>query len=153
MEQTMIAPASERVRHNTASDVNEAIDERTRRDVAYFRAHPAEVPHRLGELEREWDVERALATASSCLSLLGLALGGIRRRRWLLLPLVVQSFYLQHTLQGWCPPLPALRRLGFRTPREIDDERCELEAIARERDAYGDEPASSHGGERPPVLP
>jgi hypothetical protein len=41
----------------------------------------------------------------------------------------VQTFYLQHTLQGWCPPLPLLRRLGFRTPGEIEEERAELEAL------------------------
>jgi hypothetical protein len=45
-------------------------------------------------------------------------------------PLAVQAFYLQHTLQGWCPPLPLLRRLGFRTPREIGDERSALRAVS-----------------------
>ncbi|WP_407921819.1 hypothetical protein, partial [Corallococcus sp. AB049A] len=28
------------------------------------------------------------------------------------------SFLLQHGLQGWCPPLPLLRRLGLRTRGE-----------------------------------
>jgi len=52
-----------------------------------------------------------------------------RARRWLFLPALVQSFFLQHALQGWCPPLIVLRRLGFRTMREIDDERMALKAL------------------------
>ena len=48
------------------------------------------------------------------------------------LPAVVQTFYLQHTLQGWCPPLPVLRRLGFRAPAEIELERNALKALLRE---------------------
>ena len=124
----MIAASERRVQENTAPRINAEIAERTRRSVAYFSEHREEIPDRLAELEREWDVERALATGSACLSLLGLALGS-RNRRWLALPFAVQSFYLQHTLQGWCPPLPLLRRLGFRTPTEIQDERAELEAM------------------------
>lgn len=33
---------------------------------------------------------------------------------------------LQHGLQGWCPPLPVLRRLGVRTRGEIDREKYAL---------------------------
>ncbi len=36
--------------------------------------------------------------------------------------MVVAAFLLQHALQGWCPPLPLLRRLGIRTAAEIHDE-------------------------------
>ena len=38
-------------------------------------------------------------------------------------------FLLQHALQGWCPPLPLLRRLGVRTQAEIERERYALKAI------------------------
>jgi hypothetical protein len=122
----VLSASRERVPEHTAADVNRAIAEDTARSVEYFRSHRAEIERRLDELDREWDVERALATGSSCLSLVGLALGFSGRRRWFVLPLVVQSFYLQHTLQGWCPPLPVFRRLGFRTPAEIEQERCAL---------------------------
>jgi hypothetical protein len=33
------------------------------------------------------------------------------------------GFLLQHALQGWCPPVPLLRQLGFRTSYEIEEER------------------------------
>jgi hypothetical protein len=125
----MLAASTELVPAHTAEHVNRAIREETERSVAYFRGHPEEIPHRLEQLDREWDVERALATGSSCLSLLGLALGLSGRPRWFYLPLGVQAFYLQHALQGWCPPLPVFRRLGFRTPSEIESERCALKEL------------------------
>ena len=126
----MIEATRKRVPRHTAERVNEAIRRKTEERLSYFRSHPHEIPRRLAQLDREWDVERALATGSSCLSLLGLA-GGLSsgRRRWFALPVAVQGFYLQHTLQGWCPPLPIFRRLGFRTPAEIDEERCALERM------------------------
>jgi hypothetical protein len=125
----MLAASRVRVAAHTADRVNRAIQEEIDRSITYFRDHPEQIPHRLVQLDREWDVERALATGSSCLSLLGLALGFSGRPRWLYLPLGVQGFYLQHTLQGWCPPLPVFRRLGFRTPAEIERERCALKGM------------------------
>jgi len=47
-----------------------------------------------------------------------------------LLPTVVLSFLLLHAIQGWCPPVPVLRRLGIRTREEIDRERYALKALA-----------------------
>jgi hypothetical protein len=58
--------------------------------------------------------------------LTGLVLGLTGNRKWLLVPGIVLPFLLQHGLQGWCPPLPLLRRLGFRTRGEIDREKYEL---------------------------
>jgi hypothetical protein len=124
------AISATRVPGHTDRAVNERIRRRTEADVAYFAARPDQIGRRLGELDREWDVERMLETGSSVLTLSGLVFGGIgRRRRWLLLSLAVQGFFLQHALQGWCPPLPVLRRMGFRTRREIDQERYALKAL------------------------
>ncbi len=128
----MPGPA-DRVPHNTAPEVNRAIRHEIAKDILHLREHPNEIPPRLRELDREWDIERALATMSSTLSLLGLALGFSGRRRWFGLPVLIQGFYLQHAVQGWCPPLPLLRRLGFRTPTEIERERCALKALVSDR--------------------
>jgi len=38
----------------------------------------------------------------------------------------VTAFLLQHAIQGWCPPIPILRRFGFRTADEINRERYAL---------------------------
>lgn len=78
----------------------------------------------MDELRKEWDVERALEVNASSLILMSSIAAGVRTRSWgFAPPAVVAGFLLQHGLQGWCPPLPVLRRLGFRTQREIDAER------------------------------
>jgi hypothetical protein len=128
----MLSPSVHRVQQHTSVAANRAIHETTQQSIAYFKQHPREIRRRLSELDREWDVERALATGSSCLTLLGLALGRPGRRAWLGLSIAVQGFYLQHTFQGWCPPLPVFRQLGFRTPAEIDRERYALKDILRD---------------------
>lgn len=131
----MIGTSAGRVPSNTSFDVNQRINDAFHGSMAYYAGHPTEIPARLAELDREWDVERALATASACFSLAGLALGFSGRRRAFVLPAVVQTFYLQHAIQGWCPPLPVLRHLGFRTSSEIDREKCALKDLLREDNA------------------
>ena len=54
--------------------------------------------------------------------LVGLGLGAFVDRRWLLLPAAVAAILLQHAVQGWCPPVPVMRRLGIRTQAEIQEE-------------------------------
>ena len=61
--------------------------------------------------------------------LAGLVLGVTVSRKWLLLPVAVGGFLLQHALQGWCPPLIWFRRLGVRTASEIDLERFSLKVL------------------------
>jgi hypothetical protein len=70
-----------------------------------------------------------LETNASTLILSGLLLGATVSRKWFVLPLVVSGFLFQHALQGWCPPLPLLRRRGFRTQTEIDRERYALKVL------------------------
>jgi hypothetical protein len=53
-------------------------------------------------------------------------LGMTRNRKWLTLPAVVMPFLLMHGIQGWCPPLPLLRKWGVRTRGEIDREKYSL---------------------------
>ncbi len=81
------------------------------------------------ELDREWDIERILQTNFAIFSMLGLTLANAVSRRWLALALGVPAFMIQHSLQGWCPPLPVMRRLGFRTSKEINEERFALKSL------------------------
>jgi hypothetical protein len=87
---------------------------------------PLAITRRLSELEREWDVERVLEVNASTLAGAGVVLGAVRGRRWLVLPVTVMGFLLQHGIQGWCPPLAVFRRLGVRTRSEIEAERMAL---------------------------
>ncbi|HSI27664.1 MAG: hypothetical protein ACAH05_08150 [Methylophilus sp.] len=117
----------DRVRNSTAPDINIHIDLVTNRNIQYFSSRPAwEVKKRILALEKEWDVERVLEVNASTLALTGLLLGLTLNKKWLALPAVVLPFLLQHGLQGWCPPLPVLRRMGIRTQDEIDREKYSL---------------------------
>jgi hypothetical protein len=136
----------DRVRSATDPRVNRSIRKLTERRLERLRGDPEAIRSRLHELDAEWDVERALGLSSTALTLFGLAGSLGRGSRGLALPIAVQAFYLQHVLQGWCPPLPLLRRLGFRTQREIERERYTLRAVLREHADWG---PSERPAERP----
>ncbi|MEH6388395.1 MULTISPECIES: DUF2892 domain-containing protein [Pseudomonas] len=118
---------ADRVRRSTSDDINRSIDDQADANIRRFsqRSHD-EIRQRIDTLDREWDVERVLEVNASALALTGLVLGLTVNRKWLFLPGVVLPFLLQHGLQGWCPPLPILRRLGIRTRGEIDREKYAL---------------------------
>lgn len=113
----------------TSPELNDRIRRETRASVGHYASHPEEIDARLGELDREWGLERWLQLNSSILSLVGLVLGATRSRKWLAVPAVVQTLFMQHGIQGWCPPLPVFRRLGIRTLGEIQAERHALKAL------------------------
>jgi hypothetical protein len=123
------AAAADRVQRHTDEAVNRAIHAEMLERLVYFALHPERIEERLEQLDSEWDIERALEANASTFALGGLTLGFAVDRRWLALPVLVSGFLLQHAMQGWCPPLPVLRRLGSRTQREIDRERYALKAL------------------------
>lgn len=126
----MLPTTAERVPASTSCEVNEQIRERTDADVARFgTSSHAEIDRRLQDLDQEWDIERTIEANASTVALTGLGLGAFVDRRFFALPAVVASFLLMHALQGWCPPVPILRRLGFRTQTEIEEERYALKAL------------------------
>jgi hypothetical protein len=119
--------SADRVRRSTAQHINERIDREADKRVGRLsHGTPQAIEQRIAQLDQERDVERFLEVNASTLALTGLVLGITVNRRWLLLPGLVLPFLLQHGLQGWCPPLPILRRLGVRTRGEIDREKYAL---------------------------
>ena len=120
----------DRVREHTAQEVNASIDDAMRdRLFRYSTCSDQEITARIEALDREWDIERYLEVLAPTFALTGVLMGLLRGRKWLLLPGVVLSFLVQHAVHGWCPPLAALRRMGVRTRREIDEERYALKAL------------------------
>lgn len=119
----------DRVPSHTDEAVNRRIRAEMARSVHYYSQHRAEIPLRLRELDAEWDIERAIQMNAAAIAFIGTALGATRGKRWLLLPALVTGFLFQHAVQGWCPPIPILRRLGFRTAYEIEEERAALKAL------------------------
>jgi len=139
----MMTSSEDRVRANTPAHVNQCIDrEMACRIRQLAKAGPAAISRRLSELDEEWDFERYVETVAPSLSLGGMTLGFLRGRKWFLVPLVVQGFLLQHAIQGWCPPVEILRRLGVRTSGEINAERHALKAL---RGDYHDADAPREG--------
>ena len=120
--------------------VDDQIRKRTEENIRAAAAGGSQaIDRRIAELDREWDIERTLETNAAVASLLGVFLGTTVSRKWFAFPAIVGGFLLQHALQGWCPPVPIFRRLGFRTQTEIDRERYALKALR------GDFPGSSNG--------
>jgi hypothetical protein len=127
---SITSSTADRVTCNTSREINQRIRKATEMNVEWAAEEgPAGIDRRLRELDQEWDIERCLETGAASLSVLGVAMGTNGDRKWLLLPAVVGSFLLLHALQGWCPPLPVLRRLGVRTAGEINEERNALKAL------------------------
>lgn len=128
----MVLPKTqERVPKQTSKQLNKQIRRETSNRIQYYTEHPSEISDRLAELDREWDIERTLEANASALILITLALSVIVNRKLLVFPAIIAGFLFQHALQGWCPPVPLLRRFGVRTAREIEVERQALQALER----------------------
>jgi hypothetical protein len=126
----MIPSTVERVPQSTAAAINDEIRHQMEERVARCAtAGPETINRRLAALDEEWDIERTLEANAAALTAVGSALAVFYNRRFAVLPLMVGGFLLQHAVQGWCPPLPVLRRLGFRTQSEIEEERYALKAL------------------------
>lgn len=120
----------DRVRSHTSSSINQKIDQETMVRVQDLADRSEqEIAQRLQELNKEWDTERVLEANASVLAFTGLLLGLFVNHNWFWLPAIVLPFLFQHAVQGWCPPLPVIRRFGVRTPHEIDHEKYLLKAL------------------------
>jgi hypothetical protein len=106
-----------RVTGHTSEEINRRIELETEERIGRLAGNPGGINRRLRELVEEWDIERMLEANASALAFTGTVLGTTLDRRWLAVPLIVGAFLFQHAIQGWCPPVPILRRLGFRTAR------------------------------------
>ena len=138
----MVPTTAGRVPAHTDDAANQRIMMRTADRVRWYARHPEQIDERLRELDREWDVERTLEANAATLAFGGTVLGIFADKRFLAIPLVVSGFLLQHALQGWCPPLPFLRKRGVRTAREIDEERMALKALRGDFGRLGPGPDS-----------
>jgi hypothetical protein len=118
-----------RVNRNTDRETNRRIQEEISERLEWYAGHRAQIAARLKRLDSEWDIERVLEANAATVAFAGVVLGTTLDKRFFALPGVVAAFLFQHAIQGWCPPLPVLRRLGFRTAREIEIERNALKAM------------------------
>jgi hypothetical protein len=125
----MSSKKNEPVRKNTATFINNEVDSETLNRLRMAANNPVFIDRKLKSIENEWDIERTLELNAATLAFTGVVLSAVVNRKWLALPAIVTLFLAQHAIQGWCPPLPILRRLGFRTRSEIDREKYALKTL------------------------
>jgi hypothetical protein len=127
MERFRELESTDRVRAHTAPIVNERIEQVTDASVANVaRGGPNAVQRRLAQLDREWDVDRALMANFAVVGGASYALSQRGSSGWTWFFRSQLAFLLMHAVVGWCPPASVFRRLGFRTTREIEAERAAL---------------------------
>jgi hypothetical protein len=124
----MVADTANRVEEHTAEHVNERIQYTTEATLLHFAQRLDDIEIRLRQLAEEWDIERTLQLAGGVVISSSLLLS-LFRKRWRLFSMFASSMLVLHALDGWCPPVPVLRRLGVRTAREINRERYGLKAL------------------------
>lgn len=127
------APEHDGIRRHSSSRANRRIDQHTRQAIDETGDSPSKIRARLDELDREWDIDRAvmlnfavLATVSSSLAMRTIykhrRLGG-----WAALFAAQMGFLAFHAIKRWCPPMPVFRLLRFRSDHEIAAERTALQ--------------------------
>ncbi|NMC56737.1 MAG: DUF2892 domain-containing protein [Eubacteriaceae bacterium] len=84
---------------------------------------------KIDSLNSEWDVERMIEVKAAMLIIMTTYLGMKHCKAWFFLSSVISMFLLSHALQGWCPPVPLLRKLGVRTSEEIYNEKTALKML------------------------
>lgn len=131
----VVNPTETRVEQNTEEKCNQAIMRDIEARICFYSERLNDIEKRLEELRYEWDIERCLEANAASLSMIGVCMGITVNRRWFLLPGIIGAFLLQHAVEGWCPPIVPLRRLGVRTMREINYERYALKALRGDFDA------------------
>jgi hypothetical protein len=88
----MLAATAARVEQNTPAAINRAIQHEIDCRLRYYAGRPEEISHRLAELHREWDIERALEANAAIAALIGLTIGVLVDRRVLAVPFAVAGF-------------------------------------------------------------
>jgi hypothetical protein len=138
----MLAQTIDRVERNTGAAINQQFDAQIAQNIEqYAHAAPEAIERRLAELDREWDIERVIEVEAPATIMLGILLATVHDRRWMLLSAIAASMVIVHSLQGWYPLLPMLRRMGVRSQAEIERERNGLRTL---RDGRASDASAQH---------
>lgn len=118
-------PTTKRVAINTHPNTNASIRNNTLRRINIYKNSSDKIlSDNVGKLNYEWDVDRIFALNASLL-VLGSTIMGLKtnKKYWFLMTGTAGLFLMQHALQGWCPPVSLVRKLGIRTSEEINNEK------------------------------
>lgn len=131
----------DRVRRYTSRAQLQRLDAAMARRVGLYANQPAEtITERIQELRREWSIERYLQINVAAVGLTTTALAVTRNRNWGYAAGAGLAFFLFHAIEGFDPPLPALRKLGLRTRAEINREIYALKILRGDFDRVPNTP-------------
>ena len=123
-------PNALKVKMSTSNKINKKINEKmTETIIKKSTSNQESISKRIEELDREWDTERILETNASIFIIISIILGFLISKLWFFLAALIAFYLLQHAIQGWCPPLPIIRKLGVRTMSEINTEKTVLKVL------------------------
>ncbi len=133
----MLSDTTRRVELNTSPVLTQEFESQLKENLSRFvGADRQAIDQRLQELDREWDIERAIESEAPTMIGLGIALGIFHNRKWFAVSAMAASMVILHSLQGWYPLLPLFRRLGLRSQQEIEQERMALKVLRGDHEAY-----------------
>lgn len=128
-----LPPTSWHVDRSTDPEINKKIREHTVERLSLFKhADKDVITEQIHKLDSEWDTERFLEANAATLVVATSFAALTKSKYWSLLSLTAGAFLLQHALQGWCPPVPIIRRMGVRTAEEINQEKMALKLLRRD---------------------
>jgi hypothetical protein len=125
MNKNFLPPTTKKAALNTCDKINQDIRAQTVACINTFKdSGEAVISDNIEKLNREWDTERILETSTAATVIMG-SICGLKKNGncFLVLTGAAGFFLLQHALQGWCPSLPCIRKAGFRTAEEINNEK------------------------------
>lgn len=114
---------TDRVRRYTSDAQLRRLDALMERRVRLYASQAPEViSERILELRREWSIERYLQINVAVVGLSTTALAVGVNRKWGFGTCAGLAFFMFHAVEGFDPPMPALRRMGVRSRAEINRE-------------------------------
>ncbi|MBI5549179.1 MAG: hypothetical protein HY901_35280 [Deltaproteobacteria bacterium] len=126
----MAVGEADRIRSHTPEAINAEIDHCVAARIEDFATRSsAEIDAQIARLDRTWGLDRVAVTFLSGVALVCSAAAYRLGPAWLLGTGVATLSLLRYAVSGSGPGLVRLRRMGLRTRREIECERCALKAL------------------------
>lgn len=130
MRATFFPKSASRVKINTTTKSNHQINDQMSRNISeYLHAGKEDISQRIEQINKEWDTERILEANASAIIVVSTLLGFLVNKWFFVICTFISFYLLMHALEGWCPPLPLIRKMGKRTVYEICTEKMILKHL------------------------
>jgi hypothetical protein len=112
------------------------LDRRIEHNIHVYSVQSREAINKhLGELDREWSIERSAVVIGSIVAAIGIALGFFVNNWFFLLPAVILLFGLASVLFHFSPGASLLQGSGMRTSSQIDQEKFAMNTLCMDSDS------------------